>query len=455
MANGDASIPTGPRIYNLFPTLLGAVTRWHERLPAISDMGFDWIFVNPVHLPGASGSLYAIKDTRRLHPLLLESDPEPDDEGGLGTDFGDRLLRDFCAAAGEAGIRVMLDLVINHTARDGVLVERHPSWFAHDENGKIRSPSVADLDDPEQITVWDDLAELDYSERPEREALLAHWEGLIRHYIRLGFAGFRCDAACKLPHEIWSRLIHGARIERANLRFFAETLGAAEDEIEQLRGAGFDYQFNSAKWWNFREDWLLEQYRRFRGLAPSIAFPESHDTSRLAADSGGSAEESRFRYLFAAVFSSGIMMPIGYEFGFKQPLHVTETGPDDWKAGLAGSPFDISDYISRVNAMKAATPVLNEEGPQERVTDANVRLVGLLRRSEHGPQRSLALINPDAEHDEPYRAQALAQLLGAAPADIREITPAAQPDAHGAAANCSEHDTLRVPPRAIRIFVAG
>lgn len=60
--------------------------------------------------------------------------------------------------------------------------------------------------------------------------------------------------------------------------FFAETLGCREDEIEALRAARFDYLFNSAKWWDFKSPWLLEQYNRFRDIAPSIAFPESHDT---------------------------------------------------------------------------------------------------------------------------------------------------------------------------------
>jgi starch synthase (maltosyl-transferring) len=451
--------PQGPRIYNLFPTLLGPVPRWHERLPAIAGMGFDWIFLNPVHLPGASGSLYAIKDARRLHPLLLPNG------SGEGAD-ADALLRDFCAAAGEAGIRVMLDLVINHSARDGVLVDTHPEWFAKDADGAIRSPSVADLDDPDQVTVWEDLAELDYSERPARDAMLAYWEDLIRRYLGLGFAGFRCDAAYKVPGAVWRRLIDSARAEVPDARFFAESLGAPAEDIEQLGGAGFDYLFNSAKWWDFRQDWLLEQYERFRDLAPSIAFPESHDTPRLAAETRGSARESRFRYLFAAVFSTGVMMPIGYEFGFKQRLHVVKTTPDDWDTGRADSPFDISDDIRRINAMKAATPVLNEEGPQERVTAEDQPLMGLLRRARNGSQRSLALINPDRKKSQSQHGASIAELLGAAPEDIREITPASKPSEKAAekpagdksqpgAAARRKTDEVRVPPRGIRIFVTG
>ena len=53
---------TGPRIYNLFPLLAGPVPAWSGHLDRIAGMGFDWIYVNPFHYPGFSGSLYAVKD---------------------------------------------------------------------------------------------------------------------------------------------------------------------------------------------------------------------------------------------------------------------------------------------------------------------------------------------------------------------------------------------------------
>ncbi|WP_295540096.1 alpha-amylase family glycosyl hydrolase [uncultured Thiohalocapsa sp.] len=453
MTSPDHQRPMGARIYNLFPTLLGPVPNWHQRLPAIADMGFDWIFLNPVQLPGASGSLYSIKDPERLNPALRPAGQGADSGPGTPPMDDDRLLRAFCAAAQAHGIRVMLDLVINHSARDSVLVDAHPAWFARDAHGHVRSPFVRDLDDGDKVTVWEDLAELDYSERPARDAMLRFWEQQIGHYLGLGFAGFRCDAAYKLPADVWRRLIGSARRQDPQACFFAETLGAPQEAVEQLRGAGFDYLFNSAKWWDFRAGWLLDQYQRFRGLAPSVAFPESHDTERLAAESGGSARESRFKYLFAAVFSAGVMMPIGYELGFRRALHVVQTTPDDWAQGCAESPFDISDYIARVNAMKADTPVLCEEGPQERVTDPHEPLVGLLRRTNGSAQRSLALINPDPAQPQPRGVGQLADALGCAPADIREITPAIEAGGHTPPPDLTRQDAIEVPPRSLRIFV--
>ena len=426
----------GPRIYNLFPTLLGPIERWHEQLPAIADMGFNWIFVNPFHLPGASGSLYAIKDYRQLNPALAgDGDKSPEDR-----------LRAFTAAAAHQGLRVMVDLVINHTARDSVLVAEHPDWYVRDKKGEVRSPSATDLDDPSKVTIWKDLAELDYAERPARAEMLDYWHQLLRRYAELGFHGFRCDAAYKLPGEVWQQLTATARDADAGTRFFAETLGAPIDDIMQLRPAGFDYFFNSAKWWNFREGWLLEQYEQFRHLAPSIAFPESHDTKRLAAESGGDERESRFRYLFAAVFSTGVMMPIGYELGFRRPLHVVKTRPEHWEK----TRFDIRGFIGRVNAMKAATPVLNEEGPQRRFTEPKARLVGLLRSLGQQAQRSAVLINPDADHGGRYGRAALASALDCDSGALREITPRDDGEAQPRA----NTGMIDVPPRSIRVFVA-
>jgi starch synthase (maltosyl-transferring) len=429
------SQPTeGPRIYNLFPTLLGPLDNWREHLPRIREMGFNWLFLNPFHEPGGSGSLYSVKDYYRLHPLLRGASEEP----------ADTLLQDFVEAAQQAGLAVMMDLVINHTAKDSPLVAQHPRWYLYDENGEVRSPRAVDPDDPDQVQVWGDLAELDYTARPEREQLLATWQTLIRHYLGLGFQGFRCDAAYQLPGEVWQTLIADAREVQAEARFFAETLGAQLDEVEQLRPAGFDYIFNSSKWWNFREPWLLEQYAAFREFAPSIGFPESHDTERLAAESGGSQRESRFRYLFSALFSSGVMMPIGYEYGFRRPLHVVDTRPEDWEEPS----FDISDFIAEVNRLKAKTPVLNQEGPQERFTDPDAELVGLLRQSPQGPQRAAILINPDPEQTGHFALAKLANGLDCQPSQMHELTPWQEADAD------NDTDHLSLAARSIRVFLA-
>src|ERR1700752_5164390 len=98
----------GLRIYNLFPTLAGTTRQWAEHLPRIRAMEFNAVYVNPFHYPGFSGSLYAVKDYYRLNPRFR----------GDATDEDAALLREFTLAAQSCGLCVLMDLVINHTAKD-------------------------------------------------------------------------------------------------------------------------------------------------------------------------------------------------------------------------------------------------------------------------------------------------------------------------------------------------
>ncbi|ADJ27749.1 alpha-amylase family glycosyl hydrolase [Nitrosococcus watsonii] len=422
----------GPRIYNLFPLLVGSIPDWEQRLPEIAAMQFNWVFLNPFHAPGFSGSLYSIKDYYQLHPLFQ----------GESQESAEQLLREFVRQAENRGLAVMMDLVINHTAKDSPLVSQHPEWYLHEEDGSVHSPFVIAPDDPQNVTVWEDLAEIDYRQRPAREELLAYWKKLLQHYIQLGFHGFRCDAAYKVPGEVWADLIETARELNPEIRFFAETLGAPLHQVEQLHSAGFDYFFNSAKWWDFHADWLLEQYEQFRHIAPSIAFPESHDTERLVAEWGGEERYSRLWYLFTAFFSAGVMLPIGYEYGFRRKLHVVETRPKDWEE----PEFDLTSFISAVNAMKANTPVLNEEGPQRRFTSPDHPLVGLLRQSEYSAEKVAGLINTDTEHSHDFDLDDLGEAMGVEVEAIQEITPFYPTD------SLARHQPIQVAPYSMRIF---
>jgi len=224
----------GLRIYNLFPTLAGTVRQWAIHLPRIAALGFNSVYINPFHFPGFSGSLYAVKDYYRLNPRFRGTEPDGDDA----------LLRGFTDAAREYGLRGIMDLVVNHTSKDSELLTTRPDWFTRDARGNLVSPQATDPADPRQKTIWGDLAELDYRS-PQRRQILAYFQQLVRHYIGLGFDGFRCDAAYKVPAEVWRGLIDDAKAASPDVLFCAENLGAPKEAVLALTGAGFDYRFNS------------------------------------------------------------------------------------------------------------------------------------------------------------------------------------------------------------------
>jgi starch synthase (maltosyl-transferring) len=376
----------GLRIYNLFPTLAGTIRQWHEHLPRIAAMGFNTVYVNPFHYPGFSGSLYAVKDYYRLNPRFRGDDPADDDT----------LLDGFTRAARAYGLRVLMDLVVNHTSKDSELVRAHPGWFARDARGEIVSPYATDPADPTRKTVWGDLAELDYR-APQRSEIIAYFQDLLRHYIALGFGGFRCDAAYKVAAEVWRELT-GTANAAADIVFCAETVGAPKEAVLALADAGFDYLFNSVKWWDFASPWLLDQYEAFRRIAPSIGFPESHDTKRLVVElqAAGVPEEEiepcyRQAYAFAAAYSSGVLMPMGFEYGWARRFEVvmgSNETPEPQR-------FDLGKFIAEINAMKRSIPALNEEGPQRQLHSGEDNLVMLERRTENGDDRAFIAVNRD------------------------------------------------------------
>ena len=59
-------------IYNLFPLLAGKFTDWERHLLRASEMGFNWVFINPIQRPGESGSLYSIADYYDFNPVLVD-----------------------------------------------------------------------------------------------------------------------------------------------------------------------------------------------------------------------------------------------------------------------------------------------------------------------------------------------------------------------------------------------
>ena len=383
----------GPRIYNLFPLLAGPLARWGPHLARARAMGFTWIFVNAFHEAGLSGSLYSVRDYYAIDPRLLDGGAAP---------FA--RLRGMLAEAGRLGLSVMMDLIINHTAFDSTLVREHPAWFLRDPDGQIVHPGAQD---GERRVVWRDLAQVDNAGSPDRAALWAYWRDLALHYAGMGFSGFRCDAAYQVPADLWRELIAAVKAKYPEVLFFAETLGCTPQETLATAAAGFDYIFNSSKWWDWRAPWCLEQYALAAPMVRSISFPESHDTRRLAEELKGDRAAVLQRYAFAATFSTGVMMPVGFEYGFRRRLHVVETTPEDWEPPT----WNLTVAIAAVNRTKGGRAALNDEGPLEPVDLGDPRAFGFLKRTRDGGDWALVALNRDGEAA--ARVGALPELPGA------------------------------------------
>ena len=365
-------------MYNLFPLLAGRFKDWIPHLQRAADLGFDCVFVNPIQYPGRSGSLYSVKDHFRLNPLFVDDSSASDP----ATQF-----KQMASEAEKLGLKLIVDLVVSHCAFDSDLVREHPEWFLR-KDGQIVYASCME---GEKKVVWKDLAQFDHKQTRDKEGLFIFVRRVVEFLIGLGFKGFRCDAAYQVPHSFWKRLITKTRGEHTDILFLAETLGCTPDLTVQTARAGFDYIFNSAKWWDFWSPWLLEQYALTRAETNSISFPESHDTPRLADELAGNLDGLKQRYFFSAFFSAGVMMPIGFEFGFRKKLHVVQTRPGDWEQ----THLDLTAFIRQVNKAKAEHPVFQEDAPMAILPANNPNILFLWKGSLRAQQEALLIINKD------------------------------------------------------------
>jgi starch synthase (maltosyl-transferring) len=203
-------------------------------------MGFDWIFVNPIQPPGTV-RVASIRSatTFGVNPALLAPGSRKKPEAQV---------KDMVKEAERLGLRLMIDLVINHCAVDSPLTHKHPDWFRQ-EGGRIAHPFC--LEEDGRKVVWEDLAQFDHSGSGGGKDLLEYAIKVVEHLIGLGFTGFRCDAAYQIPTDFWRKLIKDIRRQHPGVIFVAETLGCSPDQTRQTASAGFDAIFNSAKWWDF------------------------------------------------------------------------------------------------------------------------------------------------------------------------------------------------------------
>ncbi len=400
-------------IYNLFPLLAGKFSRWAEHMERAAGMGFNWIFINPIQQLGPSRSLYSISDYFSINPAFLDEKSKKSANGQV---------KDMGEEARGLGLKMMTDLVVNHCSTGSELLKTHPEWFLWEAKGKVAHPFA--FEDGRKV-VWKDLAKFDFfyygegegkgkkniEKEKDTEALFGFFKSVVENLIDMGFEGFRCDAAYQVPNRFWERLIREIKAKHPQVLFLAETLGCPPDQTMKTASAGFDYIFNSSKWWDLKGHWLIEQYSLTREMAPSISFPESHDTVRLAEELGGSVEGMKQRYLFSALFSAGVMIPMGFEFGLRKRLNVVSTTPQDWPTSPWETGIDLREFIKEVNEIKAAHSLFAEEAPTAMLPYENPNVLVMWKASASGSEESLLILNKDIREKQRFQTEAVLKFL--------------------------------------------
>lgn len=152
------------------------------RIPELKKLGVTVVWLMPIHpvgkkhRKGSLGSPYSVQDYYKVNP-----------EFGTTNDF-----KSLVNVIHEQGLKIIIDLVANHTAWDNPIMNEHPEWYTHDSDGTIISPN------PD----WTDVAELDYRQPGLRDYMIS----MMKYWVQdIGIDGFRCDVSELVPLDFWER----------------------------------------------------------------------------------------------------------------------------------------------------------------------------------------------------------------------------------------------------------
>jgi cyclomaltodextrinase len=182
------------------------------RLDDLKKLGVNIVWLMPIHpdgqlkKKGSLGSPYAVKDYYAIDPAL-----------GTKDDMH-RLVQE----AHKRQMKVIIDVVANHTARDSVMMA-HPEFYKKDKKGHITSPYD-----------WTDVAALDYS----NQKLRRYMTDMLLYWIKdFDLDGFRCDAAGEVPTDFWEQ----ARKELEQAK--PDIMMLAEAQKPELLRSAFDIDY--------------------------------------------------------------------------------------------------------------------------------------------------------------------------------------------------------------------
>jgi starch synthase (maltosyl-transferring) len=353
-----------PRSCTSDPRRSGTLREAEARLPAIADLGFDVVYLPPVHPigkthrkgrnnaltagPGDPGSPWAIGSDAGGHTAI---DP------GLGTlDDFDR----FVAAARHLGLAVALDIAFQ-ASPDHPWVREHPDWFRHRPDGSIKY-----AENPPKK--YQDIYPFDF-ESPDAERLWTALRDVFLFWIAHGVAIFRVDNPHTKAFAFWEWAIADIRRRHPGAIFLAEAFTRPK-VMRHLAKTGFNQSYTYFTWRNSAgelREYLTELTRS--GLEEFMRpnfFANTPDILHEYLQTGG-RPAFEVRLILAATLSASYGIYSGFELcehvpvrpGSEEYLNSEkyEIKPRDWNQ--AGN---LNELIARVNEIRRSHPALQQNG---------------------------------------------------------------------------------------------
>jgi starch synthase (maltosyl-transferring) len=394
--------------YEFFPRSTAAEPGRHgtfkdaERiLPRIAEMGFDVVYLPPIHPigisfrkgynnattaePGNPGSPWAIGGTEGGHTAIH---PE------LGT------LQDFTffvRTAKGLGIEIALDFAIQ-CSPDHPYVKEHPQWFKWRPDGTVQY-----AENPPKK--YQDVLPVNF-ETEDWENLWKELRNVVLYWVGQGVSIFRVDNPHTKPFPFWEWLIREVRTQHPDVIFLAEAFTRPRI-MERLGKIGFTQSYTYFTWRNtaaeLRE--YMEQLTRtdMREYYRPNFWPNTPDILPVALQQGGEAAHIA-RVIMAATMSSnyGLYGPV-YEFGINTPMvpgkeeyldsEKYEVKHWDWNRHTK-----IREVITRINQIRKENPALQTTWHIHFGETDNQQLICYGKTDEAVTNRLLIVVNLDPHH---------------------------------------------------------
>lgn len=313
-----------------------------RKLPFLRDMGIDAVWLMPIYpigernRKGSLGSYYSIRDYCAVNPEL-----------GTMAD-----LDAFVAEAHALGMKVLLDWVANHTARDARWIDEQPAWYERDADGEPAVPWD-----------WMDTAKLDYANREVWTAQADGMEFWIREHA---VDGFRCDMAMLVPIEFWNRTARRLRGAKPDLFLLAEAEEQnlfEEEAFDACYGWKMHHLMNDVAQQTVRvtalRDYIYADRKQFPDWAMRLAFTSNHDENSWSGSEFtrmGAAREIMAAFTF--VVPRGMpLVYTGQEIGYDHSFAFFDRDPIGFYGGNS-----FTDFYRRLCTLRHSNPALAAGG---------------------------------------------------------------------------------------------
>jgi starch synthase (maltosyl-transferring) len=342
--------------YELFPRSWGGFRGVVEVLPELARLGFDVVYLPPVHPightnrkgrnnavaaePGDVGSPWAIGSEEGGHDAI-------NPELGSWDDF-DAMV----AAAKAAGVEVALDFAIQ-CSPDHPWLEQHPEWFNRRPDGTLKY-----AENPPKR--YQDIYNVNF-ESEDWQGLWQALLGVVLHWVGRGITVFRVDNPHTKPVPFWEWLIAEVRREHPDVIFLSEAF-TRPSMMTTLAKAGFAQSYTYFTWKNTKAELAeyVQQLLAWSSFYRPNAFVNTQDILHEYLQRGGPpAFEARL--VLAATLSPSYGIYSGFESFENEPLRPgSEEYIDSEKYEVKRRSLDgpLLPLVRRLNELRRAEPAL-------------------------------------------------------------------------------------------------